>query len=238
MRGLACILALHEPIEKHNPVLLTLARDRNTAKPHPSHLTDLTTSSPLFVLHFRGAFIRYMGVLAVPASVMSGAAVASMASQWFDAAANASTSSSSSSGGGSSAGATAPSTDAAAIAKAAKREAKDKGGLAGGRPHPLAPHVAAACAMMCVAAYSRHAWWACTEGYATPAVLVTARAADGTTVVYDDFREAYAWVRDNTPANATVLAWSDHGPQIAALARRAVIADDHEWNSTHLGMAL
>ena len=111
--------------------------------------------------------------------------MASIASQWYDVAITASTSQTA---------ASASNTDTSAQStKTAKREARDKGGMAGGRPHPLAPRVVGLSAVMFVVAYSRHAWWACTEGYATPAVLVTARTANGSTVVYDDFRETYVF---------------------------------------------
>jgi asparagine N-glycosylation enzyme membrane subunit Stt3 len=30
----------------------------------------------------------------------------------------------------------------------------------------------------------------------------------------DDYRDAYFWLRDNTPADARVMAWWDYGYQI------------------------
>ena len=33
--------------------------------------------------------------------------------------------------------------------------------------------------------------------------------------ILDDFREAYFWLRQNTPDDATVMSWWDYGYQIA-----------------------
>ena len=41
----------------------------------------------------------------------------------------------------------------------------------------------------------------------------------------DDYREAYWWLRDNTPQDARVMAWWDYGYQIAGIANRTTIAD-------------
>ena len=40
----------------------------------------------------------------------------------------------------------------------------------------------------------------------------------------DDYREAYHWVRDNTPEDARVMAWWDYGID-AGIAKRTSIAD-------------
>lgn len=57
---------------------------------------------------------------------------------------------------------------------------------------------------------------------------------DGTKVVHDDYREAYAWLRANTPGDATVLSWWDYGYQISTFANRTVIVDNNTWNNTHI----
>ena len=53
-----------------------------------------------------------------------------------------------------------------------------------------------------------------------------ARRLDDDSRRYDDFREAYWWLRDNTPEDARVMAWWDYGYQIAGVARlqHAVLA--------------
>lgn len=40
--------------------------------------------------------------------------------------------------------------------------------------------------------------------------VLPAPGGNGNSVIIDDFREAYHWLRDNTPANARVMAWWDH----------------------------
>ena len=50
----------------------------------------------------------------------------------------------------------------------------------------------------------------------------------------DDYREAYWWLRDNTPEDARVMAWWDYGYQIAGIANRTTIADGNTWNHEHI----
>ncbi|KDO25249.1 hypothetical protein SPRG_09497 [Saprolegnia parasitica CBS 223.65] len=52
--------------------------------------------------------------------------------------------------------------------------------------------------------------------------------------VHDDFREAFAWLRHNTPEDARVLSWWDYGYQISSLANRTVLVDNNTWNNTHI----
>ena len=47
----------------------------------------------------------------------------------------------------------------------------------------------------------------------------------GEQVVIDDYREAYWWLRDNTPEDARVMAWWDYGYQITGIANRTTLAD-------------
>uniref|UniRef100_A0AAV1THW9 dolichyl-diphosphooligosaccharide--protein glycotransferase n=1 Tax=Peronospora matthiolae TaxID=2874970 RepID=A0AAV1THW9_9STRA len=52
--------------------------------------------------------------------------------------------------------------------------------------------------------------------------------------VHDDYREAFAWLRQNTPENAKILSWWDYGYQITTLANRTVLVDNNTWNNTHI----
>ena len=52
-----------------------------------------------------------------------------------------------------------------------------------------------------------------------------ARLNNGREIMVDDYREAYWWLRDNTPQDARVMAWWDYGYQIAGIANRTTIAD-------------
>jgi len=55
-------------------------------------------------------------------------------------------------------------------------------------------------------------------------------------VVIDDFREAYWWLRDNTPEDSRVMAWWDYGYQINGMANRTTIADGNTWNHEHIAL--
>jgi hypothetical protein len=54
--------------------------------------------------------------------------------------------------------------------------------------------------------------------------------------IVDDFREAYWWLRDNTPEDARVMAWWDYGYQITGLSNRTTIADGNTWNHEHIAL--
>jgi dolichyl-diphosphooligosaccharide--protein glycosyltransferase len=55
-------------------------------------------------------------------------------------------------------------------------------------------------------------------------------------IIADDFREAYWWLRDNTPKNSRVLAWWDYGYQLAGIAERTTLADGNTWNHEHIAL--
>ena len=58
---------------------------------------------------------------------------------------------------------------------------------------------------------------------------------------YDDYRETYFWIRDNTPKDSRVMAWWDYGYHISSMANRTTLADGNTWNHEHialLGLAL
>jgi hypothetical protein len=50
-----------------------------------------------------------------------------------------------------------------------------------------------------------HCVWAAAEAYSAPSIVLTSRTQDGVHV-FDDFREAYAWLSHNTDTNDKV--WS------------------------------
>ncbi|KAL7508596.1 hypothetical protein ACHAXN_005670 [Cyclotella atomus] len=55
-------------------------------------------------------------------------------------------------------------------------------------------------------------------------------------VTVDDYREAYWWLRDNTPEDARIMAWWDYGYQITAIAKRTTIADGNTWNHERIAL--
>ena len=48
--------------------------------------------------------------------------------------------------------------------------------------------------------------------YSAPSIVLQSQGHDGSVHVFDDFREAYAWLRYNTPFNAVVASWCAWGP--------------------------
>jgi dolichyl-diphosphooligosaccharide---protein glycosyltransferase len=58
----------------------------------------------------------------------------------------------------------------------------------------------------------------------------------GEVVVVDDYREAYFWLKDNTPEDARIMAWWDYGYQITGIGNRTTIADGNTWNHEHIAL--
>jgi len=67
-------------------------------------------------------------------------------------------------------------------------------------------------------------------------LVMHARGRDGRNVIIDDFREAYWWLRDNTPEDSRIMAWWDYGYQINGIANRTTIADGNTWNHEHIAL--
>lgn len=74
------------------------------------------------------------------------------------------------------------------------------------------------------------------QAMSEPQVMMRARAPDGKPVILDDFREAYWWLRDNTPEDARIMAWWDYGYQITGIGNRTSIADGNTWNHEHIAL--
>jgi dolichyl-diphosphooligosaccharide--protein glycosyltransferase len=53
---------------------------------------------------------------------------------------------------------------------------------------------------------------------------------------YQDWLEALAWIRDNTPESSVVMAWWDYGYWITALANRTTLDDNGTQNTTQIAM--
>eukprot|EP00824_Muranothrix_gubernata_P023472 TRINITY_DN6298_c0_g2_i1.p1 TRINITY_DN6298_c0_g2~~TRINITY_DN6298_c0_g2_i1.p1 ORF type:complete len:698 (+),score=146.06 TRINITY_DN6298_c0_g2_i1:92-2185(+) len=89
--------------------------------------------------------------------------------------------------------------------------------------------------------YTFHCTWVTSEAYSSPSIVLAARQHDGGRIIFDDFREAYYWLRQNTPEDAKIMSWWDYGYQITAMANRTVIVDNNTWNNSHIalvGMAM
>lgn len=82
--------------------------------------------------------------------------------------------------------------------------------------------------------YAFHCVWATSEAYSSPSIVLTARTHDGSRIIFDDFREAYWWLRYNTPENSKIMSWWDYGYQISSMANRTILVDNNTWNNTHI----
>jgi len=69
-----------------------------------------------------------------------------------------------------------------------------------------------------------------------PTIIQKARTRSGQTITIDDYRDAYLWLKDNTPEDARIMAWWDYGYQIAGIANRTTIADGNTWNHEHIAL--
>jgi dolichyl-diphosphooligosaccharide--protein glycosyltransferase len=74
------------------------------------------------------------------------------------------------------------------------------------------------------------------EHLSEPQIILRGSDHSGNTVLIDDFRESYFWLRDNTPEDARIMAWWDYGYQITGIGNRTSIADGNTWNHEHIAL--
>ncbi|KAL9686255.1 hypothetical protein QQ045_023711 [Rhodiola kirilowii] len=99
---------------------------------------------------------------------------------------------------------------------------------------PLTASVVAVFLLILLGAfYVIHSVWAAAEAYSAPSIVLTSHTHDGLHV-FDDFREAYAWLSHNTDVDDKVASWWDYGYQTTAMANRTVLVDNNTWNNTHI----
>ena len=79
-----------------------------------------------------------------------------------------------------------------------------------------------------------HCTWVTSNAYSSPSVVLASRLPNGGQHIIDDYREAYYWLRQNTPENAKIMAWWDYGYQIGGMADRPTLVDNNTWNNTHI----
>jgi dolichyl-diphosphooligosaccharide--protein glycosyltransferase len=79
-----------------------------------------------------------------------------------------------------------------------------------------------------------HCTWVTSNAYSSPSVVLASRMPDGSQHIIDDYREAYQWLRQNTPEDAKVMSWWDYGYQIGGMADRPTLVDNNTWNNTHI----
>lgn len=79
-----------------------------------------------------------------------------------------------------------------------------------------------------------HCTWVTSNAYSSPSVVLASRMPDGRQHIIDDYREAYQWLRQNTPKDAKIMSWWDYGYQIGGMADRPTLVDNNTWNNTHI----
>ncbi|EDO46343.1 predicted protein [Nematostella vectensis] len=157
-------------------------------------------------IYFAGVMVRLMLVLAPVACILSGISVSSILTTYMK---NLETSKRSSN-------------------KTAKK---------GDPSYPIKNEVATVMIGMMtlfLITYTFHCTWVTSEAYSSPSIVLSAKQHDGSRVIFDDFREAYYWLRQNTPENSKVMSWWDYGYQITAMANRTILVDNNTWNNTHI----
>ncbi|GME88828.1 hypothetical protein B5S32_g4211 [[Candida] boidinii] len=82
--------------------------------------------------------------------------------------------------------------------------------------------------------YVQHCTWVTSNAYSSPSVVLASRDSRGNPTLIDDYREAYYWLRMNTPEDSKVMAWWDYGYQIGGMADRTTFVDNNTWNNTHI----
>ena len=72
--------------------------------------------------------------------------------------------------------------------------------------------------------YVFHCCWVSAEMYSAPSIVLQSRTPQGSVHVFDDFREAYGWLRHNTDEEAKVIACMTTG-QMASPFPQSLILD-------------
>lgn len=84
-----------------------------------------------------------------------------------------------------------------------------------------------------LATYAWHSQFVISEAYSSPSIVLLANRGDSR-VIFDDFREAFRWLKWNTAEDARIMSWWDYGYQITAMGNRTVLVDNNTWNNTHI----
>lgn len=175
-------------------------------------------------VYFAGVMVRLMLVLAPVMCILSGIAISASLStymKYLD-------------GGGSS---SSTSSSVSSFKSDKKYKGSKTGGSAAAADNSQKELVATAFVSMLtffLITYAFHCVWATSEAYSSPSIVLSARSHDGSRILFDDFREAYWWLRMNTDEDAKVMSWWDYGYQITAMANRTILVDNNTWNNTHI----
>ncbi|GAM26838.1 hypothetical protein SAMD00019534_100130, partial [Acytostelium subglobosum LB1] len=83
--------------------------------------------------------------------------------------------------------------------------------------------------------YAFHCTWVTSEAYSSPSIVLSAKQGDSR-VIFDDFREAYRWIGQNTADDARIMSWWDYGYQLSAMSNRTTLVDNNTWNNSHIAL--
>eukprot|EP00761_Pharyngomonas_kirbyi_P010244 gb/GECH01010263.1/.p1 GENE.gb/GECH01010263.1/~~gb/GECH01010263.1/.p1 ORF type:complete len:707 (+),score=129.94 gb/GECH01010263.1/:1-2121(+) len=184
-------------------------------------LQDLTDASLFIVLYgmaavyFAGVMVRLMLVLAPAACVLSAIGISRVLRTYMASIKQASSASSS-----------------ASSSSSTPRSKKDRSRSGSKIPVEASLVLVAAIAFFLVF-YTIHCSWVTSEAYSSPSIVLAAKSGAGR-IIFDDFREAFYWLRYNTAEDAKIMSWWDYGYQISGMANRTVIVDNNTWNNTHI----
>ncbi|KAI1908717.1 oligosaccharyl transferase stt3 subunit [Ophidiomyces ophidiicola] len=98
----------------------------------------------------------------------------------------------------------------------------------------LSKGVVSASVLVYLLLFVAHCTWVTSIAYSSPSVVLASKLPDGSQYIIDDYREAYYWLRQNTPQNAKIMSWWDYGYQIGGMADRPTLVDNNTWNNTHI----
>jgi dolichyl-diphosphooligosaccharide--protein glycosyltransferase len=105
------------------------------------------------------------------------------------------------------AGGTAPTADT--------KDTKDRKASAGTTDTSLSPSLSVMVligATTLLLTFSYHANYVSSIAYSSPSIVIDAgKTSDGRRIMFDDYREAYFWLRQNTHPDAKILSWWDYG---------------------------
>ncbi|KAL6051718.1 oligosaccharyl transferase stt3 subunit [Balamuthia mandrillaris] len=181
-------------------------------------LTDANIFLILYAVtsvYFSGVMVRLMLVLAPIATVVSSIAVSTTLKTYCGLLKTRSEKK--------------PSTTTSAASKAASAAINRP--VSGGKELGLVM-VAGIALLLCF--YTFHCTWVTSEAYSSPSIVLAAGGHGGNRIIFDDFREAYYWLRQNTAEDARIMSWWDYGYQLAAMANRTILVDNNTWNNTHI----
>jgi len=164
-------------------------------------------------IYFAGVMVRLMLVLAPVACILAGIGISSVLATYMK------------------------NIDFGSSQPAQKQSTSRKGKNQSDPSYPIKNEVATfmvALVTFFLITYTFHCTWVTSEAYSSPSIVLSAKQNDGSRIIFDDFREAYYWLRQNTPEDAKVMSWWDYGYQITAMANRTILVDNNTWNNTHI----